>query len=194
VRTPRHAPRPRLARRAVLSFTTVAVLVATTSAAAAAPQAMSIERSRKVYLSAVCAFNAQLTERAAVARTLEAAGTPLTVGSPMPAELRRTAPEYARLARRAYRTFADPPAPWPDTLQPNLAIATAYSAVLAQLTAAFDAATIPASPPTWDTVLAAHKVNVPILRAALGIAPGTDPCAGRSASGATAPQVPDWAI
>lgn len=180
----------RTALRVLIAATAVAVVAAVAAPAGAATKPMTIERSRKVYLGAVCPFNALQAERSVALDAAKAAGAPTGVGSPMPAELRTTAREYSRLARRAYRTFTDPPAPWPAALEPNIAIATAYSAVMAQRAADFDAATVPAVPPTWDTMIAAQRVNLPLLRSALGIAVGADPCVGRSASEVTIQTVP----
>lgn len=180
----------RTALRVLIAATAVAVVAAVAAPAGAATKPMTIERSRTVYLGAVCAFNTLQAERGVALEAAKAAGAPTGVGSPMPADLRKTAPEFARLARQAYRTFADPPASWPDALQPNIAIATAYAAVMAQRAAQFDASTIPAVPPTWDTMIAAQRVNLPLLRGALGFTEGTDPCAGRSASEFTIQTVP----
>ena len=181
----------RTALQVLVAATVLAVGSAFAAPAGAATKPMSVEQSRKVYLKAVCSFNALQAERAAMLDAAKASGAPLGVGSPMPADLRKTAPEYARVARKTYRTFANPPAPWPDALQPNMAIATAYSAVVAQRADEFDAPTVPAVPPTWDTMLAAQRVNLPLLRTALGFTEGTDPCAGRSASEFTIQTVPD---
>ena len=190
-------PRTTRRHRAVLLAVVVAAVAlgafggVAPAGAASAPKPMSTARARTVYLGAVCPFNALQAERTKVLADLQAGGTPVATGDPMPEALRATSAQYAKLAERAYAVFADPPAPWPTALRTNFAVATAYAAVLAERAKGFEAATRQPDPPTWETLVAAQKVNLPLLRAGLGIAAGTDPCAGRSASGVTIQTVPD---
>lgn len=163
--------------------------------AGASSKPMSTARAARVYTGAVCPFNAVQEQFTAAVAAARAAGNPVATGSPVPADVKTKAAAVTAASVRAGRALRNPPAPWPADVREHMEIAVAYnSQVTNYYRAIAEATTVPDSTPLFKGMTEAQKVNLPLLRTALGVS-ATDPCApatptttvGRSAAPTVGP-------
>lgn len=193
---------PSIVRLATVTAVAVGLAVVAAGPAAAGAKEMTRAQAARQYTASVCPYNAVQAEYRAVLARAQEAGSPLTVGSPVPAGVQEAARRVATATATSGRGLRNPPAAWPEAVRPNIEIAIAYNGqLLGYYRAIAEATTVPDSTPLMKAMTEVQKLNLPILRAALGV-DASDPCAGvtpgttagRQASGTPAPTLPvaDW--
>jgi len=168
--------------RRIIHLTAVTALAVTgggllAAAPAGAEKPMTRAEAARHYTQAVCPANAVQAEYRAVVARARAAGTPLDVGSPLPADVGEAARRTAEATARSGKVLRNPPAAWPASVLPNVEIAIAYNAQLVGYYRTIaGAAAVPETAPLVTAMTEVQRINLPLLRAALGVDP-TDPCA-----------------
>lgn len=191
---------------AAVTAAVVGLAVVATGPAGAATKGKEMTRAQaaRQYTASVCPFNAVQAEYRAVLARAQETGGPLAVGSPVPAGVQEAARRVATATVTSGRGLRNPPAAWPDAVRPNIELAIGYNGQLAlHYQAIAQATTVPDSTPLMKAMTEVQKLNLPLLRAGLGV-DASDPCAGatpsatggRQASGAPVMTAPvsdeDW--
>ncbi|MBM3691787.1 MAG: hypothetical protein FJW77_00580 [Actinobacteria bacterium] len=123
----------------------------------------------------------------AAVTALAVTGGGLLAAAPAGAEKPMTGAEAARhytkavcpaeAAAKSGKVLRNPPAAWPASVLPNVEIAITYNAQLVGYYRTIAGATaVPETAPLVTAMTEVQRINLPLLRAALGVDP-TDPCA-----------------